>query len=216
MIGTDLCVNKCKHSRSYLNYIVPYNFPSIYIGHNWHISLIFSLVGFLFSMAKSVLLCSLKSKRDIILTYSFLQALSSATGLLFSVRRARMSEVNYCFVLGSSTTRTVSTCWERYTEDQQLMYTTPSFLLQQIGNYGLTVSANLHCQAVYRTLFIHIAGKPYQRTTEQTLHQFEISWRCNIKRLYQYLSIATGYGSNPGGTRFSARPDRPWGPPSLL
>jgi len=25
-----------------------------------------------------------------------------------------------------------------------------------------------------------------------------------------------GPGSNPGGTRFSARPDRPWGPPSLL
>ena len=23
-------------------------------------------------------------------------------------------------------------------------------------------------------------------------------------------------GSNPGGARFSARPDRPWGPPSLL
>jgi len=25
-----------------------------------------------------------------------------------------------------------------------------------------------------------------------------------------------GTGSNTGGTRFSARPDRPWGPPSLL
>ena len=25
-----------------------------------------------------------------------------------------------------------------------------------------------------------------------------------------------GLGSNPGGERFSARPDRPWGPPSLL
>ena len=35
------------------------------------------------------------------------------------------------------------------------------------------------------------------------------------------VSIASDYGldgsgSNPGGTRFSARPDRPWGPPSLL
>ena len=35
------------------------------------------------------------------------------------------------------------------------------------------------------------------------------------------VGIATDYGldgsgSNPGGTRFSARPDRPWGPPSLL
>ena len=35
------------------------------------------------------------------------------------------------------------------------------------------------------------------------------------------VSIATDYGlegpeSNPGGTRFSARPDRPWGPPSLV
>ena len=26
----------------------------------------------------------------------------------------------------------------------------------------------------------------------------------------------TARGSNPGGPRFSARPDRPWGPPSLL
>ena len=25
-----------------------------------------------------------------------------------------------------------------------------------------------------------------------------------------------GPGSNPGGTRFSARPDQPWGTPSLL
>ena len=25
-----------------------------------------------------------------------------------------------------------------------------------------------------------------------------------------------GPGWNPGGARFSARPDRPWGPPSLL
>ena len=33
------------------------------------------------------------------------------------------------------------------------------------------------------------------------------------------LSITTGWTvrrSNPGGARFSARPDRPWGPPSLL
>ena len=35
------------------------------------------------------------------------------------------------------------------------------------------------------------------------------------------VGIATDYrldgpGSNPGGTRFSVRPDRPWGPPSLL
>ena len=35
------------------------------------------------------------------------------------------------------------------------------------------------------------------------------------------VDIATDYGlegpgSNPGGARFSARPDRPWGPPSLL
>ena len=35
------------------------------------------------------------------------------------------------------------------------------------------------------------------------------------------VGIATDYGldgpgSNPGGTRFSAHPDRPWGPPSLL
>jgi len=35
------------------------------------------------------------------------------------------------------------------------------------------------------------------------------------------VGIATDYGLdgpglNPGGTRFSARPDRPWGPPSLL
>jgi len=35
------------------------------------------------------------------------------------------------------------------------------------------------------------------------------------------VGIATGYGldgpgSNLGGARFSARPDRPWGPPSLL
>ena len=31
--------------------------------------------------------------------------------------------------------------------------------------------------------------------------------------------LTTGWtfgGSNPGGARFSARPDRPWGPPSLL
>jgi len=26
----------------------------------------------------------------------------------------------------------------------------------------------------------------------------------------------TVWGSNPGGVRFTARPDRPWGPPSLL
>ena len=35
------------------------------------------------------------------------------------------------------------------------------------------------------------------------------------------VGIVTDYGldrpgSNPGGMRFSARPDRPWGPPSLL
>jgi len=35
------------------------------------------------------------------------------------------------------------------------------------------------------------------------------------------VGIATDYGmdgpgSNPVGTRFSARPDRPWGPPSLM
>jgi len=35
------------------------------------------------------------------------------------------------------------------------------------------------------------------------------------------VGIATDYGldrpgSNPGGARFSARPDRPWGPPSPL
>ena len=35
------------------------------------------------------------------------------------------------------------------------------------------------------------------------------------------VGIATDYGldspgSNPSGTRFSARPDRPWGPPSLI
>ena len=35
------------------------------------------------------------------------------------------------------------------------------------------------------------------------------------------VSIATDYGldgpgPNPGGVRFSARPDQPWGPPSLL
>jgi hypothetical protein len=35
------------------------------------------------------------------------------------------------------------------------------------------------------------------------------------------VGIATDYGlngpgSNPGGARFSARPDRPWGPHSLL
>ena len=69
-------------------------------------------------------------------------------------------------MLGSSTTHTVSTCWGHFTEDQQLMYTTPSFLLQQIGNYGLTVSANLLGQTVHHTLFIHTANKPYQRTTK--------------------------------------------------
>ena len=35
------------------------------------------------------------------------------------------------------------------------------------------------------------------------------------------VGIATDYGldgpgPNPGGVRFYARPDRPWGPPSLL
>ena len=29
-------------------------------------------------------------------------------------------------------------------------------------------------------------------------------------------TVWTVRGSNPGGARFSARPDRPWGPPSLL
>ena len=35
------------------------------------------------------------------------------------------------------------------------------------------------------------------------------------------VGTSTDYGldgprSNPGGARFSARPDRPWGPPSLV
>ena len=37
--------------------------------------------------------------------------------------------------------------------------------------------------------------------------------------LSRYSDWATGWtvrGSNPGGARFFARPDRPWGPPSLL
>jgi len=58
-------------------------------------------------------------------------------------------------------------------------------------------------------------------------------WACNGKTLPFTLlpmlfcgpgssvGIATDYGldgpgSNPSGTRFSARPDQPWGPPSLL
>jgi len=40
-----------------------------------------------------------------------------------------------------------------------------------------------------------------------------------IRRLGSSVGVATdcgldGPGSNPGGTRFSARPDRPWGPPA--
>ena len=34
-----------------------------------------------------------------------------------------------------------------------------------------------------------------------------------------YIQITTGWtvrASHPGGARFSAGPDRPWGPPSLL
>ena len=30
------------------------------------------------------------------------------------------------------------------------------------------------------------------------------------------VGIATDYGLDGPGSRFSARPDRPWGPPSLL
>jgi hypothetical protein len=42
--------------------------------------------------------------------------------------------------------------------------------------------------------------------------------RC-IGYSYYWLRLTTGWtvwGSNPGGARFSARPDWPWGPPSLL
>jgi hypothetical protein len=45
-----------------------------------------------------------------------------------------------------------------------------------------------------------------------------VSTRCGPGSV---VGIATGYrldgpGINPGGARFSAHPDRPWGPPSLL
>ena len=61
------------------------------------------------------------------------------------------------------------------------------------------------------------------------LHQYcRENLRPRISKIYFHIigpgssvGIATDYGldgpgSNPGGTRFSARPDRPWGPPSLL
>jgi hypothetical protein len=101
-----------------------------------------------------------------------------------------MTEVNCCFMLGSSTTHTVSTCWGHFTEDQQYIQRPPPlFFLQKIGNYGLVVSANLLGQIVHPTLFIHTASKPYQRTTKHALHEFEISSRCVTKCLYQYLRI---------------------------
>ena len=39
----------------------------------------------------------------------------------------------------------------------------------------------------------------------------------NNNNKLEYLNTGwTVRGSNPGGARFSAHPDRPWGPPSLL
>ena len=44
-------------------------------------------------------------------------------------------------------------------------------------------------------------------------------FRVWVGQLGRYSDWATGWtvrGSKPGGARFSARPDLPWGPPSLL
>jgi hypothetical protein len=65
------------------------------------------------------------------------------------------------------------------------------------------------------------------------IHSLLIHLRLRLLRLYtgynhwiivgrvahSVLRLTTGWtalGSNPGGARFSARTDRPWGPPSLL
>ena len=37
-----------------------------------------------------------------------------------------------------------------------------------------------------------------------------------VQSVYRLTTGWTVRGSNPGGARFSARPDRPWGPPRLL
>jgi hypothetical protein len=42
---------------------------------------------------------------------------------------------------------------------------------------------------------------------------------CNNIYIYINIRLTTGWtvrGSNAGGARFTARPDRPWGQPSLL
>ena len=40
---------------------------------------------------------------------------------------------------------------------------------------------------------------------------------CRVAQSVQRLTTGwTVRGSNPGGARFSARPGRPWGPPSLM
>ena len=59
-----------------------------------------------------------------------------------------------------------------------------------------------------------------QNPNRTTGNYLNVIRRKIVGRVAQSVSrLATGWmvwGSNPGGARFFARPDRPWGPPSLL
>jgi len=68
--------------------------------------------------------------------------------------------------------------------------------------------------------FVTCMALQYFATLSHKRHDFRKTI-LNISGPGSLVGIATDYGldgpgSNLGGKRFSARPDRPWGPPSLL